>query len=203
MKPTTATILILGVLAGLLLEHSSKAAPGAKPDSRIRDAATHSELSNALRMAQQNDPIRNLGPAIGKSDEDPAAKFAGRDLIKDSTIICFRGGLTLVPKRAVLHIPDALKDRIGEQSGVKVMRWVDFYNANRGWIRTMEVTRDQAHGEAPLSEASLEAIKKSSSLVVATFNGGPISVLPLKEPEDEAAAEDAQQVQPPQPTLNQ
>lgn len=157
----------------------------------MRDMADHDELSRRLKMAQQDDPIRNLGPAIGKTDEDPAKLYAGRDLIKDSAIICYRGNLTLVPKRAVLHVPDALKDRLGEKQGVKLLRWSEFYNTNRGWIRTIEVTRSQAMGDAPFPEATLKAIENSSSLIVATFHGGPVSVSPLKNPEEDGKDETA------------
>lgn len=189
MNRTTATFFVLGTLASLLPGSFGLAAPGSKPAGKMRDAATHNDLSNKLRLQQQSDPIRNLGPAIGKVDEDPAAKFAGRDLIKDSAIICYRGNLTLVPKRSVLHVPNALKNRLGEQANVKVLRWPDFYNANRGWIRTVEVTRDQAMGLAPMPESTVEALSKSSSVIIATFKSGPISVLPLKEPQEGESAE--------------
>lgn len=150
----------------------------------MKDPVNHNQLSNSLRMAQQADPVRNLGPAIGKADEDPAKRNASRDLIKDSTILCYRGFLTLVPKRAVLHLPEKLTDRFKEQPNIKVQSWQDFYLANRGWIRTVEVTREQAMGQTPLSEDLVETFKTSASAVIATFKGGPISVLPLKEPEE-------------------
>lgn len=154
----------------------------------IRDSATHEQLSQTLRMAQQKDPIRNLGPAIGKTEEDPAKALAGRDLIKDSTILCYRGFLTLVPKRAVLHLPDHLKDRFEEKNKVKVVSWQEFYQGNRGWIRTVEVTREQAMGQSPMSEEVVETFKTSKSAIIATFKGGPISVLPYVAPEPEQPA---------------
>jgi hypothetical protein len=177
------SILLLSCFSLAILAASSLHAQTAKVT--MRDSASHTQLSNSLRMAQQKDPIRDLGPAIGKVEEDPAKRNASRDLIKDSTILCFRGYLTLVPKRAVLHLPEKLADRFKEQPNIKVQSWQDFYLANRGWIRTVEVTREQAMGLAPLSEDLVETFAKSTSAVVATFKGGPISVLPLKEPEEE------------------
>lgn len=151
----------------------------------MRDAATHDQLSQSLRMAQQKDPIRNTGPAIGKVAEDPSVRNASRDLIKDSTILCYRGFLTLVPKRAVLHLPEKLKDRFKVQPNIKVQPWAEFYQANRGWIRTIEVTREQAMGEVAMPEEVVATFEKSASAVVATYKGGPISVLPVKEPVQE------------------
>lgn len=181
MKPVPSLILI----AALLCIAPAFAAPSSSSDrSQMRDAVTHDELSRSLRMAQQKDPIRDLGPAIGKVEEDPSLQNSSRDLIKESTVICFNGNLTLVPKRAVLFIPEKLEERIGVKPKQRVKTWADFYQSNRGWIRTVEVSREQAMGQKPISEGILEAIAKSSSLVVATFKNGPISVIPYEEPEE-------------------
>lgn len=163
---------------------------GAEPDStrsksvvKMRDAATHDQLSSRLRIAQQKDPIQDLGPPKGNTTEDPA-KNAPKDLIKESTILCFRGNLTLLPKGSVLHVPEKLGDRIGVRPNVKVKTWDSFIQQNRGWIRTVEVTRDQAKGYRPLGEAVVESFQSGSSVVIATFKGRPISVLPEKSSEE-------------------
>lgn len=167
------------------------AAAEKRPTQPMREAATHDTLSHSLRMAQQKDPVQNLGPAIGKSDEDPSKAYAGRDLIKDSAILCYRGFLTLVPKRAVLHLPEKLKERFEVQENVKVQTWKDFYQSNRGWIRTVEVTREQAMGQTPMPEEIVAAFEESTSAVIATFKGGPISVLPYVAPVEEGAGDPA------------
>lgn len=150
----------------------------------MRDVAKHDDLSAKLRMAQQSDPIRELGPPAGNVEEDPSLAHTERDLIKTSTILSYRGFLTLVPKRAVLHIPEQLESRIQIATGAKVQTWRDFFQSNRGWIRTMEVTREQALGHTPFSTEAAAAIKESSVVVVATYKGGPISVLPPLAEED-------------------
>jgi len=152
--------------------------------SKMRDVSNHDQMSLKLRMAKQSDPITKIGPAIGKVEEDPSKRNAERDLIASSTIICFQDALTLVPKRAVLHLPEMYEDRIGVKAKHKVQTWHEFYARNRGWIRTIEVSREQALGHTPFPEATVEAIKNSDRLVVATYKTGPISVLPLKEPEE-------------------
>lgn len=70
------------------------------------------------------------------------------------------------------------------QPGAKIVGWSDFFTANRGWITTVEVSRVQAEGNLAIAEETQERIGKSRNLVVATFMGGPISVLPLKEPKE-------------------
>ncbi|HEY8960712.1 MAG TPA: hypothetical protein VIM57_00815, partial [Luteolibacter sp.] len=53
-------------------------------------------------------------------------------------------------------------------------------------IKTMEVTRAQAEGKEPFTEEMAKSLENSSAIVVATFSGDPISVLPAP-PKEEAA----------------
>ena len=171
----------------------------------MRDAASHDELSQRLRMAQQSDPIKDRGEAIGKIGEDPASANHKRSLLESSSLICYRGQMTLVPKRAVIHVPEHLEDRFGVKGKVEVKNWVEFYMANRGWIRPLEVTRDEALGFKPINEAKLEAIKESSTVVIATFKEGPIAVRPYVDPEAESAESEttatAENAAPPIPSV--
>jgi hypothetical protein len=51
---------------------------------------------------------------------------------------------------------------------------------NKGWITTLEISRAQAEGNAPLPEETHKQLSQCTSLVVCTYKGGPISMLPLK-----------------------
>ena len=146
------------------------------------------------RPLQQADPVRDLGPPSGTSEEDPSLANNERDLVKSSTVFAYRGYLTLVPKRAVLHVPERLQDRLEPDKGAKILTWKNFHQANRGWIRTLEVTREQALGHTPFNEEITKSISESAQVVVATYKGGPISVLPLKEEEEVPTALDMKPV---------
>jgi hypothetical protein len=152
----------------------------------MRDAATHEQLSLALRKADQQDPMRNLPTTTG---EDPSLANRPKDILSESDIISFRGLATLVPKRAILQIPKKHAEFIKMEPGAKIVSWSDFYAANRGWITTVEVSRVQAEGSEPLAEETREFMGTCRNLVVATYKGGPISVLPLKEPALEATTQ--------------
>tara|TARA_R110002096_G_scaffold238140_4_gene429584 strand:+ start:1458 stop:2081 length:624 start_codon:yes stop_codon:yes gene_type:complete len=184
---TSSTLIVISIIATSL----TWAAPRSTSDTtQMRDVAKHDELSLKLRMAQQSDPVKNLGPAIGNLEVDPAIPQFKRSFLDSSTILCYRGVITFVPKRAVLHVPEHLESRIGVTGDIEIKNWPDFYLANRGWIRTIEVTREQAMGDVPFSEATLEAISTSSSLIVATFKNGPIAVRPPPPEPDEDEDED-------------
>ncbi len=145
----------------------------------MRDAATHEQLAQQWRKAEQENPTRTLAPAKGA---DPSKVNQPPDLLSQSDILCFAGRATLVPKRAVLHIPPPLAERLKFLPGAQIQSWTDFYAQNRGWISTLEVTRVQAEGNQPLAEDVTKRLNDSANLVVATYQGGPISVLPLKVP---------------------
>ncbi len=160
------------------------APPQTAPANQMREAATHEQVSLKYQQAQQQDPMRKLPPAKGV---DPSTVNQPLDLISQSDIISFNGMTTLVPKRAVLHIPKGMTDRLKFQPGTRIVGWADFYALNRGWITTVEVSRVQAEGNAALAEEISSRITKSSNLIVATNLGGPISVLPPKAPAAPAA----------------
>ena len=147
--------------------------------TQMRDASTHAQLSLIHSKAVQTDPMRKMLPAKGP---DPSLINPPKDLIANSDIICFGGLVTLVPKRAVLGIPKNFADRMKFRPGSEIVSWADFYARNRGWITTVEVSRTQAEGNQPMADAEYKRIGKSTNLVVATYKGGAISMLPLKIP---------------------
>jgi hypothetical protein len=157
----------------------------------MRDAATHKQLQKISQDAVMRDPMKKLPVAY---ESDPA-KDAPKDLVSQSDILSFDGTFTLVPKRAILAIPDNLAARTHLAGATKLVGWADFYANNRGWITTLEVTREQAEGNSPIDEDIVASFKDSTKIVVATYHGGPISILPLKTP-DETKAVDAQAPKP-------
>ena len=162
----------VAVMAGMGVSSHAETPP-------MRDVTTHEQLIPKLRQAQQNDPMKNMPVVTGA---DPAVVFRPKDILSESDIVAFQGVATLVPKRAILQIPKNYQDRIAMQPGAKIVTWADFYAANRGWITTVEVSRTQAEGNLALADDTQKHLTECSNLVVATYMGGPISVLPLKEP---------------------
>lgn len=140
----------------------------------MRDVVTHDQLVQGLKSAQQLDPMKKMTAATG---EDPSVKGQPEDLLSQSDIICFNGLATLVPKRAILASPADLQDRLAVTEDAKFVGWSEFLVANRGWISTEEVSFEQATGKLPLPDAATQRIVKSTNLIVATYMGGPISVM--------------------------
>ncbi|MFT3992585.1 MAG: hypothetical protein QM680_14410 [Luteolibacter sp.] len=113
---------------------------------------------------------------------DPSTRQPVRDIISQSDILSYAGYTTLVPKRAIIHRPAEYQSRYEFVKGSKVVSWLEFYRLNRGWISVVEVSREQAEGKVPLSEETRGMLEKSTNLVVAVYQGGPISLLPPVKP---------------------
>jgi len=160
------------LLAGMVGSSHAEAPP-------MRDVTTHEQLIQKLRLAQQNDPMKHMPAATG---DNPSKVYQPKDFLSESDSISFLGVATFVPKRAILQIPKTYQDRIALQPGAKIVGWADFFAANRGWITTVEVSRTQAEGNVALPDETQRHLSECGNLVVATFMGGPISVLPLKDP---------------------
>lgn len=143
----------------------------------MRDVITHAELVKKLREAEASDPMKKMPQS---QQTDPAKSNVSTDILKDSDFLCFNGKATLVPKRAILSLPENLKPRTVLQPNVPFVSWADFFAANRGWITAYEVSRKQAEGREDFPEETKKTIAESGTVIIATFKGGPISVLPLK-----------------------
>jgi hypothetical protein len=139
-----------------------------------RAAPTHEELASTLRQQQAADPMRQLPKVEGN---DPSKENQPEDLLKRSDILCFNGLATLVPKQSILALPAGLADRVGMRDGAKLVGWNEFLAANRGWLIPQEVTLAQARGQEPLAQQLAERLAKSTNIIVATLQGGPISKL--------------------------
>ena len=116
------------------------------------------------------------------SQGDDPARNRPRNLLSQSDILCFGGVATLLPKRAILLLPKTLASRSEFTEGAALMGWAEFFARNRGWITTVEVSRLQAEGSEPLTTEVTRSLAEATRVVVATCQGGPISVLPLKVP---------------------
>ncbi len=157
--------------------------------AQMRDAVTSADLAKKFEKTHLHNPLKNLKKNDPKA-ADPSKTNQPVDILTSSDFLSFQGKATLVPKKAIMTIPKRFQDRIRFVPGSKIMTWTDFYSVNRGWIKTHEVTRAQAQGVEPFDEEVVENLEKSSVVVVATYKGGPISVLPPKEPEVEEAGTD-------------
>lgn len=183
MKPFAyACTLMLTLCPTLQAQQANRTAGKKKPV--YRDVVTHQQLAERTRKAV--DPMTKMN--VIKAD-DPSKANQPVNLLEQSDIICFNGIATLVPKRAIISAPKKYKDRYKFTDGSKIVTFPAFYAQNRGWVTSLEVSRKQAEGVDGFDEKTTEFIEESGNLIVATYRGGPISVLPRKELKEGDGAE--------------
>jgi hypothetical protein len=145
----------------------------------FRDVVTHDQLLKKRTQMTQQDPMKQM--EVSKTPEDSSQSLQ-RDLINESDFLSFGGISTLVPKQSIILTPQNLAARLTYVKGNPLVNWIEFYTKNRGWITTVEISFAQAKGEQALPDSVTQMITKSGNLVIATFSGGPISMLPAKAP---------------------
>jgi hypothetical protein len=176
----------------LLLAAAAAAADKPVATREMRDPVDPEVLKQ--RFERFNKPLAEAatGPRefteAEKAEAERKAKWQVKSLLERSEILSYNGLTTLVPKGALLSVPERYRARIGPAEGNRLVRWPEFLRHNRNWLRTFEVSREQAEGREEFSEQALESIEKNELVVIATIASGPVSILskpaePAEQPE--------------------
>lgn len=162
MKSTLSLLAILSATA------AAQMTDRITPEEMAKRQSSNTSFAELQKKEQANQKEANV---VRPGEES---------IIKQSEILHDGTHWTMVPKNAVLHVPAQMKPRVGTKPLGTLLSWSDFLIANRSWITTEEVSYDQACGKKPLPEGKVEFWKNQTSVIVATYQGGPISV---KRPE--------------------
>ena len=142
----------------------------------IRDAPTNEQMVMQIHKAQLAASQNTVKEAPVSQDVSKMSKPVS--LMDRSTILSFGGKLTLVPKGAIMEYSEKYADRLTKSPGAQVVDFPIFAAANRGWLSTYEVSFEQARGRVPVDPEAKALMKKSGNVVVATFRGSPIQIMP-------------------------
>lgn len=138
-----------------------------------RDRISDEELE-AIKKEHQIDYGKKFIPTDGPKMPPRNDLYANSVLLSDGSYH------TLLPKRALLHVPEALQGRVVEEPEGRLLLWPDFLKRNRNWLVGQEVTFETAKGEQPFSQEEMDIFRRNNLVVVAVLRGSPISVLPPK-----------------------
>jgi hypothetical protein len=162
VAPMKNQILILAVLTAVCHAQTAKL-----PVSASDLAAKQQNLS--LAVLEQAPPATAEAPVIRRASE--------QSLISQSEILNDGKHWTLVPKGAVLHVPQARLTNVGTKPVGVLLPWIDFLTKNPAWISTHETSFEQASGEVPLPRAKTDFWEKQDRVIIAVHQGGPVSVV--------------------------
>lgn len=179
MKPGPLILLGCVSLASPVTAEEQVRASGLGPDKIPKDSGAPSAevTTDDAFIARRAKAAMNMPPPLR---QPPRASAFG--LMEMSTAIQGGADFMLVPKGSVLFCPPALAVKIVERPTGKMMDWAQFVGANRSWITTFAVTREQVTGEKPIPPDAMERFQKNKLLVLATLQGGPVTVLKPKQP---------------------
>ncbi|WP_411827870.1 hypothetical protein [Luteolibacter sp. AS25] len=126
---------------------------------------------------------RRAKAAMGRpAPQRLAPRSSAFGLLEMSTAIQKGPEFILAPKGSVLFCPAELEERIVSKPQGIHMDWLEFLRANRNWITTFQVTEDQVTGKTPIAPETLEHFQKNNLLVLATLNGGLVTVIKPNQP---------------------
>ena len=115
-------------------------------------------------------------------------KPEGRDFEKEFRSRHFylvsQGLCTRIPKESILHLPGKYRASVGQRPEGRQVNWIEFLSANRSWLKHQNVTWAQVLGTAPLARTTLDSLAIEGRLVIATYQGGPVTVVSPSEEED-------------------
>lgn len=149
--------------------------------SKMRDRITDEQLKE-LRKDAPAPFEKTKAKAIEKP---PAAVKA--NIYQISDILTDGSFHTVVPKGAILSVPESLADRLATSPAGKFQFWPDFYARNKNWIKLQEVEVDMAKGKVPLPEGVIKMMATEPKMVIAAYKGNLITVLEAPSVEEAGA----------------
>lgn len=155
--------LLAGVLMNTGLVHSQQARDVTDEQTLRKQAATTPSFKTQL--SQKARQLKNQAPAIQSS------------LWRTSIIISDGEKFTLVPVGSILHLPAKLRSCIVAKPQGDFTFWPSFLKRNQAWLGAKEVSLSLSRGNVREAEALQKSLVGDPRLLVATYKGGPITVL--------------------------
>eukprot|EP00903_Cladosiphon_okamuranus_P004204 g4202.t1 len=136
-----------------------------------------------LKARQQQNSRLGLANLTQTSEEEhaPTPRAGKQSIIAHSEILHDGTHWTLVPKGAVLHIPERQAANVGTRPVGTLLQWRDFLAKNVAWISTHETSFSEASGERPIPEAQTEYWKKQDRVVIAVHQGALTTIAKSNE----------------------
>ncbi len=137
-------------------------------------AVTRPISAQALVIKQSNPSLSALESTGG--NESPVPRAQAQSIIAQSEILHDGTNWTIVPKGAVLFVPEKRNAYLNARPVGMLLEWREFLAKNPAWLSTHETTFNQAAGKDPIAEEKTDFWKTQDRIIIAVHQGGPISV---------------------------
>lgn len=160
---TFTIVLLLGIVAATSIVSAQSARDVVSEEALRQQVAATPTLKSHLTSKAR--PLTSRAPAIESS------------LWKNSIILTDGEKFTIVPVGAILHLPTELRAHVVAQPQGDFTFWPSFLKRNTAWLTGKEVSLTLSRGNTREANALLKSLARDPHLVVATYKGGPITVL--------------------------
>jgi hypothetical protein len=152
----------------------------------MKEAPTKESVAEARKQAADSGQQSKM---LKKTDGKVEFKRKPRSLLGGSVILTDANGWTMVPKGALLAVPEKYASKVGGKPNGKLVPWKEFQQRNRAWLSVCPVKAEMVSGEKPLKPEFFERYVKSRQVVVSTYQMSPVAISPksLKTLRDELA----------------
>jgi len=187
--PMKAALTLRPVLAASLLAAGlCAAAPkGGKPGLGVESLPQVSRNMPHVAATSREQVLQRLKDHLPSAATPAGTRKENWNAADHMDIIGHDGAITLVPKGAILHVPERLRASVGAVSG-RILPWAEFASSYPSVVEPLAVTLENVSGVVPLSAEALAAVAKSDRIVVALLNGGPVSFPESKNADSPPAA---------------
>ena len=187
MKPTLTSVgclLICAFLLGINGLKGATASPPKSPSDLSPTPApgkrpTNESIIHLRKQRDQENEKRKTTESKTPVEKSKRGKSAKGKSIRRSTFLSSGDHWARIPAGSVMHIPTHLKQKIIKKPQGKVLSWGDFFRKNHGWIHLHPVSLQQARGLEAIKPDTIKAYQSMGKLVVAAYQGAPISVIPI------------------------
>ncbi|MFD2160016.1 hypothetical protein ACFSW8_14000 [Rubritalea tangerina] len=134
-------------------------------------ATTHEELLALQKNSATKQPVHDKKKPKYEKVNLPS-------LLERSDILSNGNIWTLVPKNAILYVPQRLQSKVVSAPNGKFVNWQTFLTKNPAWLSTHPVSLKNSSGSDKIDFETFEPVKQRGKIIVAVHNKGPISVTP-------------------------
>ncbi len=163
MSESACAALLAGLIAATGLLHAQQARDVIREEALKQQAVAVPSLKAHLKAKAK--PLTTRPPAIQSS------------LWARSIILSDGEKFTLVPVGSILHLPEALRSRVLVKPQGDFTFWPSFLKRNEVWLGAKEVSLSLSRGNEKEAKSLLQSLSRDPRLLVATYKGGPITIL--------------------------
>ncbi|MGJ8671927.1 hypothetical protein [Rubritalea sp.] len=103
-------------------------------------------------------------------------KAKKKSLLESSAILSNGKYWTLVPKNALLHVPENLRSKVVTSPRGKLISWKDFSAMNPAWLSKEKIDIATAKGSSPINYERFKVMSNRGKIIVAVLGDNPIGV---------------------------